>query len=314
MLGRGVEGVDHDGLLKRQRPARSAGRAGDGWRGERDGFRRPAPGRHSAAITAGSSDSSSPVLSSSSARKAGSASVSSAVSPSVVSAGSLSGDAQRLGQPAGAVEQPFGLLRHLRLLQMVDELRRLLALRLAHRLEDAGLGAPGRDSCRPSAASRPRPCRDPTARASRSAWASRRWTPWTRRPAAVAVALLVERIDAERDAMREQRGRLVVVEDGEPVPELGLVLRQLGLPGLVPLRDRLGGRAVLQVRRLDREERRWWTDASRQLPDDAVLRRCRGRACAAAPSSRRAGCSPARPAAPASGARSARSPADPGAA
>ena len=48
--------------------------------------------------------------------------------------------AQRLGQPARAVEQPFGLLRHVGLLQVVDELRRLLALRLAHRFEDAGLG------------------------------------------------------------------------------------------------------------------------------------------------------------------------------
>ncbi len=54
--------------------------------------------------------------------------------------------------------------------------------------------------------------------------------------------------------MRQQRGTAGVVEDGEPVPELGLILRQVGLPGLVPFRDRLGGRAVLQVRRLDREE------------------------------------------------------------
>src|SRR5581483_10217820 len=48
--------------------------------------------------------------------------------------------AQRFGEPAGALEQPFGFLRHLCLLQMIDELRRRLALGLAHRLEDAGLG------------------------------------------------------------------------------------------------------------------------------------------------------------------------------
>src|SRR5574337_178168 len=47
--------------------------------------------------------------------------------------------AQRFGKPAGAIQQPFGLLRHFRLLQVIDELRRWLALRLAHRLEDAAL-------------------------------------------------------------------------------------------------------------------------------------------------------------------------------
>ena len=46
--------------------------------------------------------------------------------------------AQRLRQPARAREETLGLARHVRLLQMVDQLRRLLALRLADRFEDAG--------------------------------------------------------------------------------------------------------------------------------------------------------------------------------
>ena len=52
------------------------------------------------------------------------------------------GQAQRLGQPARAVQQPLGLLGHVGLLQMVDELRRLLALGFAHRFEDARLRNP----------------------------------------------------------------------------------------------------------------------------------------------------------------------------
>ena len=137
---------------------------------------------------------------------------------------------------------------------MVDELRRLLALRLAHRLEDAGLGhtaeiivdrrpPSGFDHVESDSAREPVGLNEPALDAMDG-----------HARAAIAVALLVERIDAERDAMRQQCGTAGVVEDGEPVPELGLILRQVGLPGLVPFRDRLGGRAVLQVRRLDREE------------------------------------------------------------
>ena len=139
---------------------------------------------------------------------------------------------------------------------MVDELRGLLALRLAHRLEDAGLGDAAEivvDRRPPAGLDHVEPDRareaiglDETALHAVNRDAR----------AAIAVALLVERIDPEGDAMRQQRGAAGVVEGGEPVPESGLVLRQVGLPGLVPFRDRLRGRAVLQVRRLDREETR----------------------------------------------------------
>ena len=47
------------------------------------------------------------------------------------------GEPQRLGQPTGALEQALGLLGHLALLEMVDELRGALALRLANGFEDA---------------------------------------------------------------------------------------------------------------------------------------------------------------------------------
>ena len=43
---------------------------------------------------------------------------------------------QRFGQPARAFEQPLGLLRHLALLEMVNELHRLLALGLTHGFVD----------------------------------------------------------------------------------------------------------------------------------------------------------------------------------
>ena len=54
--------------------------------------------------------------------------------------------------------------------------------------------------------------------------------------------------------MREKRSAPGVVERREPVPELVVVLWQLGLPGFVPLGDRLGRGTVLQIRRLDGEE------------------------------------------------------------
>src|SRR5262245_57953925 len=48
--------------------------------------------------------------------------------------------AQRLRQPAGTVEQPLGLLRHLAFLEMVQELGGMVALGLPDRFENAGLG------------------------------------------------------------------------------------------------------------------------------------------------------------------------------
>ena len=111
------------------------------WEGEAG---RPKPPRwwgHSAAMAWDCRSSASDPASSSPARKAGSASVS--VSPSPVACVPDSASASGAARAASpSAQQPLGLLGHLGLLQMVDELRRLLALGFAHRLEDASLGHP----------------------------------------------------------------------------------------------------------------------------------------------------------------------------
>src|ERR1700730_5956077 len=117
---------------------------------------------------------------------------------------------------------------------MVDELRRLLALCLPPRFEDAGLsdaaevvvdGGPPTDLDHVETDGAGEPVGlgdtvlDTVRRDTRTA---------------VAVALLVEGIHPERDAMREQRGATGVVEGGEPVPKCVVILGQLGLPRVVP--------------------------------------------------------------------------------
>ena len=52
------------------------------------------------------------------------------------------GETQRLGEPAGVLEQALGLLGHLGLLEMVDQLRGGLSLGLTDRFEDPALGHP----------------------------------------------------------------------------------------------------------------------------------------------------------------------------
>ena len=54
--------------------------------------------------------------------------------------------------------------------------------------------------------------------------------------------------------MRQQHGPAILVESREPVPERGAVLGQVGFPGLVAFRDRPGGKAFLEVRRLHGKE------------------------------------------------------------
>src|SRR5579859_1545389 len=49
-------------------------------------------------------------------------------------------EAERLRQPAGAIEETLGLLGHVGLLQMVDQLRRGLAFGLPNSLKNTGLG------------------------------------------------------------------------------------------------------------------------------------------------------------------------------
>ena len=53
--------------------------------------------------------------------------------------------------------------------------------------------------------------------------------------------------------MRQQREATRIVERRKPVPQGLIVLRNVLFPRLVPFRDRLGGRAVLEVGGLDVE-------------------------------------------------------------
>ena len=112
------------------------------------------------------------------------------------------GRAQRLGQPARAAQQPLGLLRHVGLLEMVDQLRRRLALRLPHRFEDARLRNPAEiivDG------------RGPAGRRHVEVHRAGQRVGMSEAPRA-AVPRLMHGVDAERGAMREQRRLAVAIE------------------------------------------------------------------------------------------------------
>ena len=126
------------------------------------------------------------------------------------------GRAQRLWQPAGTGQEFFGFRRHLTLLQMVDELRRLGAPCFPHGAKDAGLSdaaekildrrfPPSGDHVEINALGKPISMRH---------------------RARFAVIGFVYRIDRERSAMREQRALPVNVERAERVPQLRGFLRQ----------------------------------------------------------------------------------------
>ena len=87
-------------------------------------------------------------------RPSSSASVSASSSPAARNSGNASGSAagspdraqlietKWFRQPSGPFEQSLGLPRHVAFLEVVDELHRLLALYLAHGLENARFGDP----------------------------------------------------------------------------------------------------------------------------------------------------------------------------
>ena len=130
------------------------------------------------------------------------------------------GRAQRLGQPARAAQQPLGLLGHVGLLQMIDELRRLLALRLPHRFEDARLRNPAEvivDG------------RGPAGRRHVEVHRARQRVGVSEAPRAAAPRLM-HGVDAQRSAMREQRRLAVAIERHQRVPEIILGLGQLLSP------------------------------------------------------------------------------------
>lgn len=86
-------------------------------------------------------------------------------------------ETQRLRQPARAIEKALGLLCHIGLLQMVDQLRRRLALRFPHGFQNTRLGDPAEivvDGRSPASLHNVEPDRG---RASTSTWSRRVRTP-----------------------------------------------------------------------------------------------------------------------------------------
>ena len=120
------------------------------------------------------------------------------------------GRAQRLRDPARARQQPLGFPRHVGLLEMVDQLHRRFALGFPHRFEDARLRHPAEiilDRRRP---------------------AGRRHVEVHRAGQRIgmvdaprtAVPRFVRGVDAERGAMRQQRGATVGIEPHQRVPQI----------------------------------------------------------------------------------------------
>src|SRR5688572_10489899 len=146
-------------------------------------------------------------------------------------------DAQRLGQPAGIREQALGLPGHVGLLEMVDQLRRHLALALAHGLENAGLG----DAAEIVVGRRPPAVFDEVEPdcGRESVGLGDALLDTVLGDAIIAVAALVECGDAEADAMRQQRCAAGILQTMKPGPERRVILRHVGLPAIMPRLDRL---------------------------------------------------------------------------
>jgi hypothetical protein len=147
---------------------------------------------------------------------------------------------QWLGQPASAVEQPFGLLGHVRPLQVVDELRRRLALCLGHGLQDPGLG----DAAEIVVGGR-RPASRGHVEMNRPGETIRMGD-----DARAAAPRLVDGIDSERSAVGEQGRPDAPIEDQERVPQSAGFARDLPGPAAVTRVDRLRRRGVVEPRRL----------------------------------------------------------------
>ena len=168
--------------------------------------------------------------------------------------------AKGLREPAGVGQEALSLLAHIALLQMVHELRGTFSGAFAHRVEDVALRHAAEivlDGRAPTGLDHVEVdgFRDAVGVGDALLDGVRRDA------AAVAVALLVERVDAERGAMREERRLLVAGERGGPVPEIGAILRKPVVPSLVTLgeqggRPRKGRSARSSARRRARRDRR----------------------------------------------------------
>lgn len=147
------------------------------------------------------------------------------------------GQAQRLGQPAGVGQQTFGLLGHVALLHVVDELRGPLAGGLADGLHDAGLGDAAEIIAdrRPPSDLRHVEARRP--RQSVGLCEADLQPVLADTGAAIGIGPFVERVDAIADAMGEQLHAIVVVERDEPIPQRLVIGRNMVAPAIMPVGD-----------------------------------------------------------------------------
>ena len=164
------------------------------------------------------------------------------------------GEPQGFGQPSGVGEEAFGLLGHVTLLQMLDELRGPVSGAFTHGLDDPALRHPTEiviDGRPPSGLHHVKTggVRKPV-----SLGETVREPVLGHAVPAIGVRLLVKRIDAEAHAMGKQREPARIVKRRQPVPERLIVLRKIGFPGVLTLRDRACGGTVLQVGGLRGEE------------------------------------------------------------
>ena len=137
--------------------------------------------------------------------------------------------AQRLGQPARSDQEVFGGLRHLRLLERADALRRRVALGFTERFHDAALG----DAAEIVLDRRPP--------ADRRHVESDRLGQMIRVGDRLRAAIigLGHGIDGQGDAVGKQALAAVVVERYERVPQRARLLRELRRPGRMAGVDRL---------------------------------------------------------------------------
>lgn len=171
--------------------------------------------------------------------------------------------AQRFGQPAGIGQQALGFLGHVTLFQMVDKLRRPFARAFTHRSEDLGLGhatqivldrwPPSRIDHHIEAGG----AGDPVGPGKATIKAMLRDA-----GGAMGVRTLIKRIDAIADAMGEKRHAACLVKCSDPVPERRFVGRQIGLPGVEALADRLDRLAVARSEPCE-DRYLWRTETSR---------------------------------------------------
>lgn len=135
-------------------------------------------------------------------------------------------ETQRLRQPARAIEKPLGLLGHVGLLQMVDQLSRRLTLGLAHGLQNARLGDPAEIVVDGRSPASPHHVKLHRARQRISLVETRANAVGRDAALIVAVGRLIDGVDRKRRTVGEQRRLCTTIESRQRIPEIVLALRQ----------------------------------------------------------------------------------------